>query len=328
MRKKFLITGGAGFIGSHLTEKLVKLGHKVIVIDNLSVGKFKNLKLIKNKIKFLNKDIRNYNAINKFFKNIDCVFHLAALADIVPSIDNPDEYYSTNVTGTFNILKACRKHKVPRLIYSASSSCYGIPKNYPTSENAEISPRYPYALTKRLGEELILHFGKVYNLNVTSLRFFNVYGPRARTSGTYGAVFGVFLAQKLANKPFTVVGDGKQKRDFTYVSDVIEAIIKVQKLKNLNGEVFNIGSNTSVSINKIVKLLKGKTIKIPKRPGEPDITFAEIKRITKKTNWRPKVSIEKGISLLLENIEDWKNAPLWTPKKIKIATKSWFKYLQ
>ena len=254
---KFLVTGGAGFIGSHLCEKLIKLGYKVIVIDNLAIGKLQNLKSINNKIKFIKKDIRNYKAINKYFKNIDCVFHLAALADIVPSIDNPDDYFSTNVTGTFNILKACRKYKVPRVIYSASSSCYGIPKKYPTSEQAEISPKYPYALTKRLGEELILHFGKVYDLNVTSLRFFNVYGPRARTSGTYGAVFGVFLAQKLANKPFTVVGDGKQKRDFTYVSDVVDAIITLQKSKRFNGEIFNVGSNTTVSVNKIVKLLKG-----------------------------------------------------------------------
>ena len=279
---KFLVTGGAGFIGSHLCEKLIKLGYKVIVIDNLAIGKLQNLKSINNKIKFIKKDIRNYKAINKYFKNIDCVFHLAALADIVPSIDNPDDYFSTNVTGTFNILKACRKYKVPRVIYSASSSCYGIPKKYPTSEQAEISPKYPYALTKRLGEELILHFGKVYDLNVTSLRFFNVYGPRARTSGTYGAVFGVFLAQKLANKPFTVVGDGKQKRDFTYVSDVVDAIITLQKSKRFNGEIFNVGSNTTVSVNKIVKLLKGKVVKIPKRPGEPDITYADIRKIKKK----------------------------------------------
>ncbi len=324
---KYLVTGGSGFIGSHLTEKLVKLGHQVTVIDNLSVGKKSNLKSFIKKIKFINKDIKNFNEINKFFKNIDCVFHLAALADIVPSIDEPDDYYSTNVTGTFNILKACRKYKVPRVIYTASSSCYGIPKKYPTSEDADISPKYPYALTKRLGEELILHFGKVYDLNVTSLRFFNVYGPRARTSGTYGAVFGVFLAQKLANKPFTVVGDGKQKRDFTYVSDVVDAIIKIQKSKNYNGEIFNVGSNKTVSINKIVKLLKGKVIKIPKRPGEPDITYADIKKIQNKTNWRPKVNIEKGIKLLLENIKDWKNAPVWTPRKIKLATRSWFKYL-
>ena len=324
---KFLVTGGAGFIGSHLCEKLIKLGHKVIVIDNLAIGKLQNLKSINNKIKFIKKDIRNYKAINKYFKNIDCVFHLAALADIVPSIDNPDDYFSTNVTGTFNILKACRKYKVPRVIYSASSSCYGIPKKYPTSEQAEISPKYPYALTKRLGEELILHFGKVYDLNVTSLRFFNVYGPRARTSGTYGAVFGVFLAQKLANKPFTVVGDGKQKRDFTYVSDVVDAIITLQKSKRFNGEIFNVGSNTTVSVNKIVKLLKGKVVKIPKRPGEPDITYADIRKI-KKTKWRPKIKIEKGINIMINNIDDWKNAPLWTPNKIKKATKSWFKYLK
>lgn len=325
---RFLVTGGAGFIGSHLSDKLVKLGHKVTIIDNLAVGKLKNLKLISNKINFINKDIRDYERINKYFKNIDCVFHLAALADIVPSIDNPDDYFATNVTGTFNILKACRKYKVPRVVYSASSSCYGIPKKYPTSEKAEISPKYPYALSKRLGEELILHFGKVYNLNVTSLRFFNVYGPRARTSGTYGAVFGVFLAQKLANKPFTVVGDGRQKRDFTYVSDVVDAIIKVQKSRNLNGEIFNVGSNTTVSINKIVKLLKGKVIKIPKRPGEPDVTYADIAKIKKKTNWKPKVSIDRGIKFLLENVEDWRDAPVWTPSKIKIATKSWFKYLK
>ena len=325
---KFLVTGGAGFIGSHLCEKLIKLGHKVIVIDNLAIGKLQNLKSINNKIKFIKKDIRNYKAINKYFKNIDCVFHLAALADIVPSIDNPDDYFSTNVTGTFNILKACRKYKVPRVIYSASSSCYGIPKKYPTSEQAEISPKYPYALTKRLGEELILHFGKVYDLNVTSLRFFNVYGPRARTSGTYGAVFGVFLAQKLANKPFTVVGDGKQKRDFTYVSDVVDAIITLQKSKRFNGEIFNVGSNTTVSVNKIVKLLKGKVVKIPKRPGEPDITYADIRKIKKKTKWRPKIKIEKGINIMINNIDDWKNAPLWTPNKIKKATKSWFKYLK
>ncbi len=325
---KFLVTGGAGFIGSHLCEKLIKLGYKVIVIDNLAIGKLQNLKSINNKIKFIKKDIRNYKAINKYFKNIDCVFHLAALADIVPSIDNPDDYFSTNVTGTFNILKACRKYKVPRVIYSASSSCYGIPKKYPTSEQAEISPKYPYALTKRLGEELILHFGKVYDLNVTSLRFFNVYGPRARTSGTYGAVFGVFLAQKLANKPFTVVGDGKQKRDFTYVSDVVDAIITLQKSKRFNGEIFNVGSNTTVSVNKIVKLLKGKVVKIPKRPGEPDITYADIRKIKKKTKWRPKIKIEKGINIMIDNIDDWKNAPLWTPNKIKKATKSWFKYLK
>ena len=324
---KTIVTGGGGFIGSHLCEKLVEEGHSVTIIDNFSIGRKTNLEKIKNKVKIINKDIRNYNSIKKLFKNIDNVFHLAALADIVPSIENPDDYYSTNVTGTYNVLKLSSENKIKRFIYSASSSCYGIPVQYPTKEIATINPQYPYALTKRLGEELVIHFSNVYKLNASSLRFFNVYGPRARTSGTYGAVFGVFLAQKIAKKPFTIVGDGKQTRDFTYVSDIVEAIIKVSKKKNITGEIFNVGSGKTISVNKIVELLKGKKINIPKRPGEPDITFACIKKIKRKTGWKPKISIEKGIKIMLQHIDDWKHAPVWTPNKISKQTKKWFYYL-
>ena len=324
---KSIVTGGGGFIGSHLCEKLLKAGHSVTVIDNFSIGRKSNLSKIKNKIKIHNKDIKNYNSIKNLFKNVDNVFHLAALADIVPSIDEPEKYYTTNVTGTLNVLKLSSQNKVKRFIYSASSSCYGIPKKYPTKETSEIDPQYPYALTKRLGEELVLHFAKVYKLNATSLRFFNVYGPRARTSGTYGAVFGIFLAQKLANKPFTIVGNGKQTRDFTFVADIVDAILRVNKSKNLSGEILNVGSGRTTSINKIAKLLGGKKIAIPKRPGEPDITFADINKIKRKTGWRPKISINHGIKIMLRNINDWKNAPIWTPKKINIATKKWFYYL-
>jgi UDP-glucose 4-epimerase len=324
---KILVTGGGGFIGSHLCEKLVCEGHSVVVVDNFSIGRRSNLREIKNKIKIFNRNIANYNSIKSLFKNVDCVFHLAALADIVPSIENPDEYYNTNVTGTYNVLKLSLKNNVKRFIYSASSSCYGIPKQYPTKENAAINPQYPYALTKRLGEELVIHFSKVYKLNATSLRFFNVYGPRARTTGTYGAVFGVFLAQKIAKKPFTIVGNGKQTRDFTYVSDVVDAIIKVSKSKNLAGEIFNVGSGKTVSVNKITKLLQGSTVNIPKRPGEPDITFASIRKIFLKTGWKPKISIEQGIKNILVHIEDWKHAPVWTPSKISQKTKKWFYYL-
>jgi UDP-glucose 4-epimerase len=324
---KILVTGGGGFIGSHLCEKLVFEGHSVIVVDNFSIGRKANLSEIKDKIKIFNRNIANYNSIKNLFKNVDYVFHLAALADIVPSIENPDEYYNTNVTGTYNVLKLSLKNKVKRFIYSASSSCYGIPKQYPTKENASINPQYPYALTKRLGEELVMHFSKVYKLNATSLRFFNVYGPRARTTGTYGAVFGVFLAQKISNKPFTIVGNGKQTRDFTYVSDVVDAIIKVSKKKNLTSEIFNVGSGKTVSVNKITKLLGGDTVNIPKRPGEPDITFASIRKIFLKTGWKPKISIEQGIKNILVHIEDWKHAPVWTPSKISQKTKKWFYYL-
>ncbi len=324
---KILVTGGAGFIGSHLCEKLVSEGHTVKVIDNFSIGRKSNLKHIKKKIKIYNRDIRKYDLIKNLFKDIDVVFHLAALADIVPSIENPDEYYSTNVTGTYNILKLSLENKIKRFIYTASSSCYGIPERYPTKETAKVDPQYPYALTKRLGEELVIHFSKVYKLNASSLRFFNVYGPRARTSGTYGAVFGVFLAQKIANKPFTIVGNGNQTRDFTFVSDIVNAIITVSKKRKLIGEIFNVGSGKTVSINRIAHLLNGKKINIPKRPGEPDVTFACIKKIKNKTGWKPKISIERGILIMLKHINDWKNAPVWTPNKISKQTKKWFYYL-
>jgi len=325
---KSIVTGGAGFIGSHLCEKLVEEGHDVIAIDNFSVGRKYNLSKIKDKITIVNKDIRNLSSINNLFSNADNVFHLAALADIVPSIENPDDYFSTNVSGTYNVLKASINNKVKRFIYSASSSCYGIPNYFPTKETSEIMPQYPYALTKRLGEELVVHFAKIYNLNATSLRLFNVYGPRARTSGNYGAVFGVFLAQKIAKKPFTIVGDGKQTRDFTFVSDITSAMITVAKKKNLSGDILNIGSGETVSVNKIAQLLGGYKKRIPKRPGEPDVTYADITKILRKTRWKPKISIEEGIKVMLKNLNDWKDAPVWTPKKISKETKKWFFYLK
>lgn len=324
---KSLVTGGAGFIGSHLVEKLVLLGHKVIVIDNFCVGRISNLKNVRNKIKIINADITKIEKIENFFKGVQNVYHLAALADIVPSIEEPSKYFRVNVNGTLNVLECSVKYGIKKFIYSASSSCYGIPKKYPTPESSLIDPKYPYALTKRMGEELVMHYSHIYNLDITSLRFFNVYGPRARTSGTYGAVFGVFLAQKFANKPLTIVGNGRQKRDFTFVSDVIDAIIKITKCKNAKGQYLNVGSNKAVSINKIARLIGGSTIKIPKRPGEPNITFADISKIRKLTKWFPKVDIEEGIRLMMNESKDWSEAPIWTPAKIKKATKKWFFYL-
>ena len=327
-KKTVLVTGGAGFIGSHLVDRLVSKKYKVIVLDNLKSGSKKNLASSIKKIKFIKKDIRNYQALEKYFKKVDIVFHLAALADIVPSIKNPEEYFSTNVQGTFNVLRACRKYKIKKIVYIASASCYGLTKEIPTSENAKVNTEYPYALTKRLGEELIIHWGKIYRLNFTSVRLFNVYGPRSRTAGAYGAMFGVFLSQKLAKKPFTVVGSGNQKRDFTYISDVVDALIIISKSKKSNYQIFNVGSGIPISVNKIVKMIGGKKTYIPKRPGEPEITVANIKKIKKLLRWRPKVNIKTGVNVMLNNISHWKKAPLWTPKKIKTATKEWFKYLK
>ena len=323
---KILITGGAGFIGSHLIEKLLNK-HKIIVIDNLSTGRLENIKKFLPKITFIKADISKMSDIKKYFKGIDRVFHLAALADIVPSIKNPHEYYNSNVTGTLNVLKCSEHFKVSKFLYAASSSCYGIPKKYPTDEKQAFAPQYPYALTKMMGEQLVLHWSKVYKLKYISLRLFNVYGTRSRTSGTYGAMFGVFLAQKLSNSPLTVVGNGNQTRDFTYVSDIVDAFICASRSKIYN-HVFNVGSGKTISVNKIVSLLSNKKINIPKRPGEPDSTFANINKIKKLLKWKPKINIEKGVELILKDINYWSNAPVWTPKDIKIATKDWFKYLK
>ena len=266
---KYIVTGGAGFIGSHLIEKLLKKNKKVIVIDNLSTGRFENIKKFKTQIKFIKADISKKGKWQKTITKNCCIFHLAAVADIVPSIKFPQKYFEANVKGTLNLLEACKDKKIKKIVYAASSSCYGIPKKYPTSENELLSPQYPYALTKKLGEDIVMHWSKIYKIPSVSLRLFNVYGTRSRTSGTYGAMFGVFLAQKLKNKPFTIVGNGNQKRDFTYVTDVVDAFVAASKSK-IKCEIFNVGSGKTVSVNKIVQLLGGKKIFIKKRPGEPD----------------------------------------------------------
>ncbi len=323
---KALISGGAGFIGSHLVDALLGHGHEVVVLDNFSTGRPQNLEHVSDKIKSVQCDISQMGEWNVNFSGVDWVFHLAALADIVPSIEKPIDYFESNVQGTFNVLEACRQHHVKRFLYAASSSCYGIPDEYPTPESSEIKPQYPYALTKYLGEEIVMHWCKVYGLPAVSLRLFNVYGPRSRTSGTYGAVFGVFLAQKLAGKLFTVVGDGTQTRDFTYVTDVVDALIFAAE-SNVSGEVINIGSDNTYSVNRLVELLGGDIVHIPKRPGEPDCTWADITKAKKLLGWEPKISFEKGVKILLENIDYWREAPVWDRKSIATATKKWFEYL-
>ncbi len=323
---KILVTGGAGFIGSHLVDALLTLGYEVTVLDNFSTGRRENLAHVIDRIRLVECDISKSGDWVNVLQKMDWIFHLAALADIVPSIQNPDEYFRANVDGTFNLLQAAKTVGVKRFVYAASSSCYGIPDQYPTNESAEIKPQYPYALTKRLGEELVIHWAKIYKLPALSLRFFNVYGTRSRTSGTYGAVFGVFLAQKLAKQPLTVVGDGEQTRDFTYVTDVVSALIAAAQSQHV-AEIYNVGSGKTVSVNRLVELLGGDKVQIPKRPGEPDCTYADIKKIQEELKWKPEISIEVGVAKVIESIEYWRNAPVWTPKTISTATEDWFKYL-
>ena len=261
-----------------------------------------------------------------YLHDVDWVFHMAGIADIVPSIERPDSYYQTNVTGTLNLLQCSLDAKVKRFVYAASSSSYGIPNIYPTPETSPIDPQYPYALTKYMGEELVLHWAKTYKLPAVSLRLFNVYGPRSRTSGAYGAVFGVFLAQKLKGKPFTVVGDGTQTRDFTYVTDVVDAFIKAAQ-SEINGEAMNVGSGNHYSVNRLVELLDGPIVNIPKRPGEPDCTFADTSKINKLLDWKPKITFEVGVKNMLNIIQNWNDAPVWNADTISQATSTWFKFL-
>ena len=330
--KTVLITGGAGFIGSHTAEIFLKKKFNVIIFDNLSGGNLVNIKhLNRNKnFRFFKVDLLDIKKLKKFKKIIDnCnyIIHFAGIGDIVPSISNPVKYFQNNVQGTINILNACNKKKLLKFVYAASSSCYGK-ANAPTDEKHEINPLYPYAMSKYQAEQICFHWGKVYKISVNSIRIFNAYGTRSRTTGAYGAVFGIFLKQILSNKPLTVVKNGKQKRDFVYVTDVAEAFFKAAITKK-NNEIWNLGSGKPKSINYLIKLLKPKKVVwIPKRPGEPKVTHANISKIKNDLNWKPKITFEKGVSIILKNIDYWKNAPLWDKNKIKKETKLWFKYLK
>lgn len=323
-----LVTGGAGFIGSHLVERLLADGHEVIAVDNLAVGRKANIAHLEDRddFRFVEADVAELTPGLGLFDGVDQVFHLGAMADIVPSIQQPLIYHRANVDGTIAVLECARAAGVGRFVYVASSSCYGIPDVYPTPEDAEIRPMYPYALTKNLGEQYVMHWAKTYGMSCISLRFFNVFGPRARTSGTYGAVFGVFLGQKLAGKPFTVVGDGTQTRDFTYVTDVVDALVTAAR-SDVTERVYNVGSGGTYSVNRLVELLGGEVTYIPKRPGEPDCTFADISRIRTELGWEPTVSFEEGVARMLDHLDDWRDAPVWEPSSIASATSDWFRYL-
>lgn len=326
---KVLVTGGAGFIGSHMVELLLEKGYCIRVLDNFVSGKKENLQHLLNHpyLTLIKADISKKAEIQAAFEGISWVFHFAALADIVPSISHPDLYYESNVTGTFNVLEAARKHGVKRFIYAASSSCYGISKEIPTTELAPIETLYPYALTKYLAEQLLLHWCATYDFPGVSLRLFNVYGPRSRTSGTYGAVLGVFLAQKLNHSPLTIVGDGKQTRDFIHVKDVTRAAF-FAACSSCKGEVFNIGFGKPRSVNTLASLIGGEKTHIPKRPGEPDCTHADISKAQRLLSWSATIPLEEGIEDVLSKIHLWEKAPLWTQESIARETKLWFKHLQ
>lgn len=322
-----VVTGGAGFIGSHAVDLLVNEGYRVHIIDSLVGGRIENIAHHKTNpnVIFEASDIRDYLPGNLFFRNAKIVIHFAGIGDIVPSIERPMEYMSVNVQGTVNMLECARNAGVNKFVYAASSSCYGLAST-PTNENHPIDTKYPYALSKYQGEQAALHWHTVYNLPVNSIRIFNAYGTRSRTSGAYGAVFGVFLKQKIDQKPFTIVGDGTQKRDFLYVTDVAEAFYAAS-ITDKVGNIYNLGAGNPHSVNQLVELLGGPKTFIPKRPGEPDCTYADISKIVRELGWSPKVTFAEGVAKIMQNIDYWEDAPLWDAGSIAEATATWFKYM-
>ena len=296
-----LVTGGAGFIGSNLVDRLVKEGHRITVLDNFVSGKRSNLSHhFKKDVKIISLDISNSKKLDRYFKDVSYVFHLAGLAEIEPSIKNPKKYFINNVLGTLNILEAAKKAKVKKFIYAASSSCYGSPKTIPTSETEKIDTKHPYAFSKFLGEEAVIKYAKFFKMPNISCRFFNVYGPRLNTTSQYAAVFGNFLTQKKKMKPLTIVGNGKQTRDFIHVDDLTNAFIKLAR-SSLKNKIYNLGSGKETSINKIAYMIGGKKIFIPKRPGDPNRSCANILKIKKDIKWKPKISIIEGVKKLFQS---------------------------
>jgi len=326
VRSVAIVTGGAGFIGSHMVDLLIEEGFEVRAIDNLVGGREENIKQHSNdSLVFEQRDIRTIAPDDRLFKGAEYVFHFGGIGDIVPSIENPLDYMSTNVQGTARILECARHAGVKKFVYAASSSCYGLAE-VPTREDHRIDPQYPYALSKYQGEQACFHWNQVYHLPVNTIRLFNAYGTRSRTSGAYGAVFGVFLKQKLSGKPFTVVGDGTQSRDFLYVTDVARAFYQAATTDRV-GEVYNLGAGNPQTVNRLVELLSGPVVNIAKRPGEPDCTWADITKIQTQLSWAPQVSFEEGVQRILDNIEYWRGAPLWEPESIAEATKTWYSML-
>ena len=322
-----VVTGGAGFIGSHMVDLLLEEGFVVRVIDNLAGGHKANLAHHQGNrdLECYWQDIRRLEPASPVFAGARYVFHFAGIGDIVPAIEKPTEYMDVNIQGTVRVLECSRQAGVEKFLYAASSSCYGL-ADVPTAEDHPIAPAHPYAMSKYLGEQSVFHWHQVYALPVVSVCIFNAYGTRVRTTGAYGAVFGVFFTQKLAAKPFTVVGDGTQTRDFVYASDVASAFLMAAR-SDIVGERFNLGAGNPQPVNRLVELLGGDVVHVPKRPGEPDCTWADITKIRATLGWEPTVSFEDGVARMVAEIDRWSDAPLWDPATIEEATSTWFKYL-
>jgi len=294
-KKIAVVTGGAGFIGSHLTAALLKEGYEVKVVDNLLGGKREN---VPEGAKFFGRDINDTEALTKIMEGAEFVFHLAALPRVQYSIEHPIETNKANVDGTVSVLKAAHKAKVKRVIYSASSSVYGDQKVMPLTEGMSANPKSPYALQKYIGELYCRLFSEVYNLQTVSLRYFNVYGPGANAEGAYALVITKFLKQRAEGEPMTITGNGKQTRDFTHVCDIVHAnILAAHSQKVGKGEIINIGAGQNASVARVAELIGGPVEYIAARL-EPHDTLADNSLAKELLNWEPTVSLEDGMAEL------------------------------
>jgi len=311
---KFLVTGGAGFIGSSIADKLSSSGHEVVIIDNLSTGKIENVPVNRN-VMFIKFDITDLAGFSKLMgmralDNIEGVFHTAACARIQPSIGEPCLTHDTNVTGTLNVLEMMKTVNIDKIVYSASSSFYGLKNSLPLSEDGTPDPLTPYALTKYMGEQSCKVWGKVYGIKNVCLRYFNVYGEKSPLEGIYAPVIGLFFKQALMNNPegITVIGDGEQRRDFTYVSDIVSANINAMFSLNennldINGQTFNIGCGKNYSLNEIADKIMhlcnfDKKTYTKARPAESRETLADITKAKTHLHYSPQVDLDEGLRLI------------------------------
>jgi nucleoside-diphosphate-sugar epimerase len=291
-----MVTGGAGFIGSHLVEALLARGHKVRVIDNLSTGQHER---VHRSAEFITADIARAESLEHLFDGVDCVFHTAALPRVPLSIENPLETHMVNVVGTINVLIAARNAGVRRVIFSGSSSVYGDQPELPLNEAMKPNPLSPYALQKLTGEQYTRLFHRLYGLQTLTLRYFNVFGPRMATRGAYVTVISAFLRQRMAGKPLTIEGDGEQTRDFTHVRDVVRANLLAMDCPIADGRALNIGQGRNVSVNWIARQIGGPTVNLPVRKADVRHTLADFHQAEKVLGWRPQVTTEEGLAELI-----------------------------
>lgn len=293
------VMGGAGFIGSNLVDELMMQGHEVTVLDNFSEGKHENLSKWRGneRLQVVRGDIRDFETVKRCVANREWVFHLAAMSRIQPSITDPLLAFSENYMGTANVLEACRIGGVKRVVYSASSSAYGLKNPIPNVEDMPTDCLNPYSLSKKGGEELCKLYNDLYGLSTVSLRYFNVYGPRHQEEGSYATVIAIFRKQKRLGQKLTIVGDGEQRRDFTFVGDVVRANMLAAMNREATG-VFNIGTGQNYSVNELAGMVGGATVNIPPRPAEARITLADNSRARSVLGWKPQVTLQQGLEIV------------------------------